>query len=143
MLKLNALAMLHLKNKGDNELKLMINFPLKLFDFFSQSFPCIYFQGGKAHQGRERAAGAAAAHSSQVAISKQRSLERTDLWSEIVDAEDMPFCSVCPANFLVCATCYLQLEPNIQQEQRGVCCRFTWKDAQAFLDFSMMQVEMQ
>lgn len=70
LLKLNALTMLYLKNKGENELKLMINFPLKLFDFFSQSFPCIYFQGGKAHQGRECAAGAAAAHSSKVAISK-------------------------------------------------------------------------
>lgn len=93
--------MLYLKNKGDNELKLMINFPLKLFDFFSQSFPCIHFQGGEAHQGRECAAGAAAAHSSKVAISKKRSLVRTDLWSEIVDAEDMSFCSVCPARFLI------------------------------------------
>lgn len=115
-MKGNALTMLYLKNKGDNELKFMINFPLKLFDFFSQSFPCIYFQGGKAHQGRECAAGAVAAHSSEVAISKQHSLVRTDLWSEIVDAEDMPFCIVCPANFLICATSHLLLEPRIQQE---------------------------
>lgn len=87
----------------------LINFPLKLFDFFSQSFPCIYFQGGKAHQGKECAAGAAAAPSSKVAISKQHSLVRTDLWSEIVDAEDMTFCSVCPEYILMCATSHLLL----------------------------------
>lgn len=77
MLKLNALAMLHLKNKGDNELKLMINFPLKLFDFFSQSFPCIYFQGvkhirgGNAQQERLRLTAAKLPLASSVAWKEQ------------------------------------------------------------------------
>ena len=50
-MKENVLAMLYHKNKEDNELKLIINFSLKLFDFSPQFFFCvyfcIYFQGAK------------------------------------------------------------------------------------------------